>query len=49
MKKIVDTMYAKILADPFLAPFFTGINMALLKHQQEKVCLGVCMQTCRQG
>mmetsp|Transcript_20285 Transcript_20285/g.51367 ORF Transcript_20285/g.51367 Transcript_20285/m.51367 type:complete len:231 (-) Transcript_20285:671-1363(-) len=37
MKKIVDTMYAKILADPFLAPFFNGINMASLKHQQEKV------------
>ncbi|HET9142490.1 group 1 truncated hemoglobin [Actinophytocola sp.] len=31
---VVDDFYARVLADPALAPFFTGVNMSRLKGKQ---------------
>src|SRR6185295_20386349 len=31
---IVDDFYERVLADPTLAPFFSGVNMAALKEHQ---------------
>lgn len=39
MKKIVDEFYSRVLADPLLKPFFDGVDMRKLKHQQEKLML----------
>ena len=34
LEVVVEDFYARVLADPELAPFFTGINMAKLKGRQ---------------
>jgi hemoglobin len=31
---VVDDFYSRVLADPALAPFFTGVNMSRLKEKQ---------------
>lgn len=31
---VVDDFYARVLADPLLEPFFTGVNMPRLKGRQ---------------
>lgn len=37
MKKIVETLYSKILSDEALIPFFKGFDVARIKSQQEHV------------
>lgn len=39
MKKLVDTFYGKVFAVDQLRPFFDGVDMAKLKHQQEALML----------
>ena len=34
VRAVVDDFYGRLLADPQLAPFFTGVDMARLKRHQ---------------